>query len=130
MVYHTVAVSVRQRRREFAVLNAVGVERRTLVTVCLVETIVLATIGIGLGLAGGRLLAALASASVGRAASDIWLRVDVSRHALGAMVAGVAVGLGTAITAAYLAIRATFEMPAVEALRPAAFEAEETRSPL
>src|SRR5436309_2295249 len=64
IVYHTVAVSVQQRRRQFALLNAAGIGRRTLVILCLVETVVLALVGIGLGVGMGRLLGLLGSGIV------------------------------------------------------------------
>jgi putative ABC transport system permease protein len=126
IVYQAVAVSVQQRRRQFALLNAVGVHRRTLVTTCLLETAVLAVAGSLGGLAAGRLLARAAAGAVGTAASEMWLTLDVADPLASGRgtIAGLVVGLGMALAAAYLAIRATFAAPTVEALRPAgvAFE--------
>lgn len=120
IVYQTVAVSVQQRRRQFALLNTVGVQRRSLIRLCLAETLVLAVGGCGLGFVLGELLSRLASGVVGNAASEIWLQVAIARpaHSLPAVIAGALVGGGTALLAAYLAIRATFRAPTVEALRP------------
>jgi putative ABC transport system permease protein len=124
IVYQTVAVSVQQRRREFALLNTIGVRRRTLVQLCLAEIAALATAGAAVGWVGGRLLGRVASGLVGETASEIWLRLDVNHpahSALGAM-AGIAIGLVTAIASAYVAARATLSAPTVEALRPASVE--------
>jgi putative ABC transport system permease protein len=131
IVYHAVVLSVQQRRRQFALLNAVGIERSTLVRLCLVETTGLALLGVLGGAVAGRLLGALASGLVGSAASEIWLRVHVGRqaHSLRGLLAGAAVGVAVALVAALLAVRTAFATPTVEALRPAAVETERERSP-
>src|SRR5262249_61951445 len=46
IVYHAVVLSGQQRRRQFALLNALGIERSTLVRPCLVETAGLAVLGV------------------------------------------------------------------------------------
>ncbi len=127
IVFQTVAVSVQERRREFALLGSLGVGRRVLVRLCLAETAILGAAGCVLGLVGGRLLAALAGGVVGDAASEIWLPVPLSdgaHSALGTLI-GLLIGFTTALSAAYLAVRSTFEVPAVEALRPARVENQE-----
>lgn len=125
IVYHTVAVAVGQRQRQFALANAVGLSRRVLRRVCVVETLGLAAAGIVLGLALGRRLAAAGAPLVGMTASEIWFRVDVaaSGQALREAVLAAAMGLVSALTAGGLAIRATFRLPTVEALRPAGMAA-------
>ena len=127
IVFQTVAVSVQQRRREFALLGSLGVERGVLVRLCLVETAILGAAGCALGLVGGRLLAAIAGGLVGDAASEIWLPVQVSQgtHSAAGAAIGIVIGFTTALSAAYLAVRSTFEVPAVEALRPARVETQE-----
>jgi putative ABC transport system permease protein len=136
IVFQTVAVSVQERRREFALLGSVGVGRGVLVRLCLVETAILGAVGCALGLLGGRLLAALAAGVVGDAASEIWLPVPTSHsaHSAAGTAVGIAIGFSTALSAAYLAVRSTFEVPAVEALRPARVESPEglgnVRTPL
>jgi putative ABC transport system permease protein len=126
IVYHAVVLSVQQRRRQFALLNAVGIERSTLVRLCLVETAGLAVVGVLLGILGGRMLASFASGIVGSATSEIWLRVPIDRaaHSVSGMVTAAVVGLTMALAAAYLAVRSTFAAPTVEALRPVAVETE------
>ncbi len=126
IVYHTVAVSVRQRRREFALLNALGFGRPFLIRLCLFETLLLGVAGVVLGVAGGSYLGTFVAALVGQSASEIWVRVDVTQHvhAISGLLLGIAVGLGTSLLTAYLAVRATFRAPTVEALRPAAVASE------
>jgi putative ABC transport system permease protein len=120
IVYHTVAISILQRRREFALLNACGVGRRALVGLCSVETLLLALPGVLLGLVMGKVAARLAAGLVGATVSEIWVHVDVTTFAWSkwGTVIGAAVGLGTAVVSAIVAIRQTFQAPTVEALRP------------
>jgi len=126
IIYHTVAVSVHQRRRELALLNTVGVERRSIVRLCILETLVLALIGVALAVPLGHGLATLASGLVGGTASEIWLRLSVTEHARSSVgvVVGAMVGVVTALGAAYVGARATLRTPTVESLRPVEVESE------
>jgi putative ABC transport system permease protein len=127
IVYHTVAISLIQRRRHFALLNACGVPRRALIQLCLGETLVLAIPGVAVGMLMGRAVAMIASSIVGETVSEIWLRVDVDDVApsmAGALVA-MAVGLAASMASAYVAVRATFTASTVETLRPAGLVSHE-----
>ncbi len=131
IVYQTVMVSVQQRRRQFALLDAVGIERSALTRLCLGEIAGLAALGVSIGVMAGWALAALASGIVGVATSEIWFPVQVAHatHSAAGIPIAVAIGFGIALAAAYIAARTTFGAPTVEALRPAAVEAER-RAPL
>jgi putative ABC transport system permease protein len=130
IVYHTVALSILQRRREFALLNACGIGRLALVWLCVVETLALSVPGVLMGAGMGKLLARFASGLVGATVSEIWVPVDVTTIAwsVWGTVVGVVVGLGTALVAAVVAIRQTFEAPTIEALRPAGLASDEPGS--
>jgi putative ABC transport system permease protein len=130
IVYHTVAISILQRRREFALLNACGIGRSTLVRLCLGETLALSLPGMAIGVATGKVVAALASGMVGATVSEIWAHVDVTTLAWSAWgtAVGVVVGLGTALVSAIVAIRQTFRAPTIEALRPAGIVSDERGS--
>jgi putative ABC transport system permease protein len=110
IVYHTVAVSVQERRRHFALLNAAGIGRRALIALCLSETVLLALAGVALGIVGGQLLGQLGVGIVAGAVSDIWTRLDAGAHAhaTGGLIIGAAAGVVTALLAAAIAVRATF----------------------
>jgi putative ABC transport system permease protein len=127
LVYQTVAVSVQQRSRQFALLHTIGVRRRVLVLLCLTETLALALLGAGAGLVAGRRLASLGSGLVAGTASEIWLRVG-ARRAIDSYEGGAVaalVGIVTALVAAWLAARATFRTTSVEALRATSVESTE-----
>jgi putative ABC transport system permease protein len=121
IVYHTIAISVQQRRREFALLNACGVGQRTIIRMCVGETLLLAVPGVAMGVGLGRGLAALACGLVASTASQIWVPLDVVRSSsssVGTLLAAFA-GTTTAVGAAYVAIRASLSAPTIESFRPA-----------
>jgi putative ABC transport system permease protein len=127
IVYHTIAISVLQRRREFALLNACGVSQKTLVRMCVGEAMLLSVPGAAGGVVFGRLLAAIASGLVAGTASQIWVPLHIAQNEasiLGTLV-GCIVGIGTALGAAYVAIRGTLAAPTVETLRPAGLASED-----
>jgi putative ABC transport system permease protein len=122
IAYQTVVVSVERRRRGFALLNLVGVPARTIVVLCLAETLVLAMMGVALGVVGGELLASVVLDLVGTATSEIWVQLGVLRlsSSTPGAIAAASVGIATALAAAWVAITSTFRGPPIEALRPVA----------
>jgi putative ABC transport system permease protein len=69
----------------------------------------------------------VAAGIAGGAASEVWLRVSMSErvHSTPGSTIAVALGVGVALLAAGLAIRATFRAPTVEAMRPTPAYADE-----
>src|SRR4029450_5889714 len=94
IVYQTVMVSVEQRRRQFALLDAVGIERSALTRLCLIEIATLALLGVGIGILGGWALSSMASGVVGSGTSEIWSPVQVSHatRSTSGLVIAAAVG--------------------------------------
>jgi putative ABC transport system permease protein len=126
VVYHMVAVSLCERRRSAAVANAVGVSPRAFVIVTLLETAALAGIGAVVGVAGGRWIGRMAAGTIGGVASDIWLEVDMlaERSSFNGIVAAIVLGIGGALCAAGLALRATFRASTIDAMRPSGLAGE------
>jgi len=120
IVYQAVSVSVQQRRRDLALLNAVGIPRSTLTLLTVVETAALAMLGVAIGVYGGTTLAGAAVGTVAAATSEIWTRVDadVVVHSLAGVGVAAGVGMAMALVASWLAARVTFSAPTIEALRP------------
>jgi putative ABC transport system permease protein len=120
IVHHTVAVAVGERRRQFALANTVGIPRAALRRVCVLETLLVAVAGAALGVGLGRLLGMLAAPLAGGAASEIWLRVAVAPSTLGwaDVVAGAGLGIAVALAACWFALRTSFAVPTIEALKP------------
>lgn len=120
IVYHTVSVAVSQRRRQFALANAVGIPRRALRRVCMLETLITAAVGVLAGLVLGRVLGELMAPLAGSAVSTVWLRVDAVQQAQSLRDVAIAslMGILAALAAGAVAVRLTFRAPTVEALRP------------
>ncbi len=60
LIYNTVAMSVAARRGEIGMLQAVGAGRRTILALFLSEALLLAVVGLAIGLPAGRLLGSAA----------------------------------------------------------------------
>ncbi len=130
IAYHTVAVSVRQRRRELALVEMLGVRRRTLFLLCSLESMALAGAGATLGVGLGRVAAAAAAGGIGAVVSEIWARVDVpaATHSTPGALVAVAIGFAGAFVATAVAFVGTFRVPTVEALRPAGIAPPDSRT--
>jgi len=113
LIYGAVSFTVIQRRRNIAVLRAIGATRREVLTIVLTEAAALggagAGLGVLLGLAVGHGLVRLVSQTV----NDLYFVVAVRQVTLpaGALIEAVGAGLGTALVASLL--------PALEAARSA-----------
>ena len=127
IVYHTIVISVQERRRHFALLNASGIGRRSIVALCIGEATLLAVPGVLAGIALGRALAHASLAVIGGTVSEIWTPLVIAtpgKSDIGAL-AGVVVGLAVALGAAFVAIRSTMQAPTVETLRPGGLSSED-----
>jgi putative ABC transport system permease protein len=109
IIYHTVAVSLAERRRDLHILAAVGVSPFTIVLWLSTEAFVLGAIGAVVGACAGAGLATSAVALFGSVAAA-WVVGPTPRIALtpGALVEGIALGIGTATVTMAIAARGLF----------------------
>jgi len=114
LIYGAVSFTVIQRRRNIAVLRAIGATRREILTIVLSEAAALGTAGAGLGillgLAVGHGLVRLVSQTV----NDLYYVVAVQQVALpaGTILEALGAGLGTALVASLLpALEAAGSVP-------------------
>ncbi len=104
LIYGAVSFTVVQRRRNIAILRALGATRREVLTIVLTEAAVLGAAGAGLGvllgLAVGHGLVRLVSQTV----NDLYYVVAVQQVTLpaGTVIEALAAGVGTALVAALL----------------------------
>jgi putative ABC transport system permease protein len=104
LIYGTVSFTVIQRRRNIAVLRAIGATRREILTIILTEAAALGAAGAGLGvllgLAVGHGLVRLVSQTI----NDLYYVVAVQQVTLpaGAVIEALGAGLGTALVASLL----------------------------
>ncbi|HZF96046.1 MAG TPA: ABC transporter permease [Allosphingosinicella sp.] len=103
IVGNTVALGVRQRRREFGVMRALGFGARQVAAVVVAESLIVAVVGALLGLALSSLLLALMSAGITGAAPTL------SSLPLGVLASGLGIaalfGTATALLPTYRAAR-------------------------
>ena len=129
LIYGAVSFTVIQRRRNIAVLRAIGATRREILTIVLTEAAALGTAGAGagvlLGLAVGHGLVRLVSQTV----NDLYYVVAVQQVTLppGAVLEALGAGLGTALIASLLpALEAAGSAPQL-GLRRSVLEARAAR---
>ena len=125
LIYNTVSVSVIQRKREIGTLRCLGILRRDILILFIVEALVIALLGSLVGVLAGVLLAQGALFSVGRSVSDLFLEIDLAKSTLTLQEfwLGLGSGLGVSILAAFHpAWKATGVTP-LESYRQAAWTA-------
>lgn len=118
LVLNTFAIVVAQRGRELALFRALGASRRQTTTAILLESVLIGLIGSGLGVLLGIALAWGIRAGVtalGIDLSEVTLRVPP-----GALLAGVALGVGMTVLAALAPARRAGSVPPIAALRDTA----------
>ncbi len=120
LIYNTVSFSVVQRRSIFGILRALGMTRRELFIMILIEAASLGLIGTALGLGLGVLLGRGAVQAVTQTINDLFFVVAV-RNAdipVWTLAKGAVSGVGAALLAALLpALEATSVPPAGAVLR-------------
>ncbi|MGH7845662.1 MAG: ABC transporter permease, partial [Candidatus Binatia bacterium] len=115
LIYNAVSVSIVQRRREIGILRCLGVVRRQILVLFILEAFVLACAGSLMGLWVGTLLAKGAIVSVTQTVSNLFFQIDAERTVLTGreIWIGLASGVGAAVLAAlYPAWEATQIGPA------------------
>jgi putative ABC transport system permease protein len=104
---NTMAISVRERTNELAVLKAIGYSDRFVLGLVLAESILIAVVGGGLGLLAGRAITA----------RDLTNGIILMYLPVTAAVAGVFVALGTGLLAGLLPALSAMRLSVVSALR-------------
>ncbi len=102
LIYNTISISVVQRKREIGTLRCLGVLRRDILGLLMVESLGMSLLGSLVGVLFGVLLAKVAVLVTGQAVSNLFQQVDLQRTAfsLGDLWLGLGCGLGVALLAA------------------------------
>ena len=101
LVRNTVALTLEERRRDLAVVGAIGAPARTLLAGTLVESAVLGALGGLLGVGGGILMARPLVEGMSNSLDEMTgLRLSVHVTST-AIVAGIVLGIVTSVAAAY-----------------------------
>jgi len=113
LIYNTVSVSVVQRKREIGTLRCLGMIRRDVLVIFIIDDLALASAAALVGICAGVLLAEAALFSVGETVSNLFFQTDLTRSALTAeefwvaLAGGVGVSLLAALYPAWEATRVT-----------------------
>ncbi|HUN71346.1 MAG TPA: FtsX-like permease family protein [Steroidobacteraceae bacterium] len=104
LIYGAVSFTVIQRRRNIAVLRAIGATRREMLTIVLTEAAALGAAGAGLGVLAGLAVGHGLVRLVSQTVNDLYYVVAVQRVALptGTIAEALGAGLGTALLASLL----------------------------
>ncbi len=102
LIYNTMSVSVMQRKREMGTLRCIGMRRRDMLRLILLEAAVLAVLGALAGAALGSLLAQGALLAVGETVTNLFSQIDMAPGAftLAELALALASGVGVALLAA------------------------------
>lgn len=119
IIYTNVSMGVAERKRDLSIARALGMRRGEAVRLVLLEAGVLGALGSALGLVWGWGL----SSAMAQQMTAGFLKnfgIHAARVSLDAttVIAAVAVGMGTALFAAYGPARSTVRVSPVEAMRP------------
>ena len=119
LIFNAVSVSVAQRRREVGVLRALGATRARMVRLFCLEALVMAGLGVVLGLVAAKHLAAIAFASVSATVSRVYVAIQPHSPEISPRIAalGATAGVLATLVAAYLPARAINLVDPAEALR-------------
>ena len=124
LIYHTLSITVAQRRSEIGILRAAGATRGQIVRLFTVEGVLYGLVGSILGLGLGAVLSRLMMEGSAASVSDLYLRVHVQETHVPplAMVAGVVLGTACAGLAALVPAWSASRLSPVETIRTAAFD--------
>lgn len=124
LIYHTIAISVAQRRTEIGILRAAGATRRQIVRLFTLEGALFGLVGGLLGLGLGTLLARAMMDQAAGSISEIYVRVHVTDVQVppGVLALGLAVGIGASAIAALIPAWRASRLSPVETIRTFAWD--------
>lgn len=124
LIYHTLSISVAQRRSEIGILRATGATRRQIIQLFTLEGTVFGLVGSLLGLGLGALLSRVMMQTAAGSISEIYIRVHVTDvHVPNwVLLFGLAVGTACSAVAALLPSWQASRLSPVETIRNAAFD--------
>ena len=129
IIFNTFRTIVTERRRDLAMLRAVGANRRTITGLIVTESLVQGIVGTVIGLILGFGLAALVLGTLGGLFEQfIHVRVGGPVVSLGLVVGSIVLGVGLTVVSGLVPARNAGRVPPLEALRPSAAEVVTARA--
>ncbi|MEB3284324.1 MAG: FtsX-like permease family protein [Candidatus Sericytochromatia bacterium] len=129
LIYNAISISVVQRRREIAMLRALGALRRQIFSIFALEALLVGLLGGGLGLLLGSLLARGAVAAVGQTVDALYVDTSVNQVAWSPTpyATGLAAGLILSLVAAWAPAHEATTTPSALAMRAGTWESGQRR---
>jgi putative ABC transport system permease protein len=130
LVYHTMQSSILQRRRELALVRAVGFRRTALGAALLAEAAIFGVVGAVMAIVSAAAVARLALGLVGAAVATIYARADMASVALSGwdIAIGLGLGVGSALAGAVAPVREAARLSVTEQLAGVAHSASGRRA--
>ena len=128
LIFNTFRTIVLERKRDLAMLRAIGAERGQVTAILIFESLIQGVVGSVLGLVVGGLLALGLLAAIRSIAASFYSGVSITvEFSWQAVVPALLAGMLTTLLAGYLPARAAGRLSPLEALRPASIdEAQKT----
>jgi putative ABC transport system permease protein len=125
LVFNAFAMTITQRRREIGMLRSLGMTRRQVISSVMMEAVIIAGIGVILGLFGGplvgRIIVAVIHASSGLEFSDY-------DPAIGSMIVAASLGIVITLLSSYFPARGAAKISPLIALRESSVTGVESLS--
>ncbi len=119
LIYNAVSVSIAQRKREIGILRSVGVTRRRVAGVFLVEALLIGLVGSALGIPLGGVIARAVVGQFAPSVSQFYENISAPPPRIGSTlaIAGAFIGLGATLVASLVPVTRAARMSPVETLR-------------
>jgi len=120
IIFNTFRTLVAERRRDLAMLRALGANKRTLMGMIIMESVLQGLIGTALGIILGGLFAyGLVNAMGSLLMEYIHISIGAPSFNTATWIGSIVLGVGFTVASAYFPARSTMKVTPMEALRPA-----------
>jgi putative ABC transport system permease protein len=130
LIYNTLSSAVVERRKDIAILRAVGADRGAIASVFLVEGLILGAVGTVVGIPLGMLLSRLTLHIVSQTLVSLYLVVAVQRLMIspGIVITALGIGLGASLVSVAIPIRDAIRVQPVDGLALAQYQRRPRRN--
>jgi putative ABC transport system permease protein len=130
LIYNTLSSAVVERRKDIAIMRAVGAGRGAIAGVFLVEGLVVGAVGTGLGIPLGVLLSRVTLHIVSQTLVSLFLVVAIQRLMVstGIIISALGIGLGASLVSVAMPIRDAIRVQPVEGMALAQYQRRPQRS--
>ena len=130
LIYNTLSSAVVERRKDIAILRAVGADRGAIATLFLTEGLVVGAVGTVLGIPLGLALSRLTLQIVSQTLVSLFLVVAIDKLMIspGIMISALAIGLLASLVSVVLPVREAIRVQPVDGLALAQYQLKPRRS--